>query len=157
MQALRKIQGLAAPITCAAIAWTATTFFALESAATETGHLGGGDAWSYSGEVVFRPGSGTCTRIPCGRYCENDYCAHGTGHLGTDGSWWYDGTFVDGRMEGIGRYENDFYFYKGGFKDNQFDGKGTLTCLVNGPVFWGGFVNGTLNGRPVGWEGPCGD
>ena len=60
-------------------------------------------------------------------------------------------------MEGIGRYENDFYFYKGGFKNNQFDGESILTCLVNGPVFRGIFVNGTLNGEFVSWKGPCGD
>ena len=82
-------------------------------------------------------------------------CAHGTGHLGTDGSWWYDGSFVHGQMEGHGRYENDFYVYEGEFKNNQFDGKGVLTCLVSGPAYRGVFVNGSLNGKPVGWQGPC--
>jgi hypothetical protein len=151
-----KLNLLSAPL-LAPLASALLMSFAFESAATETRHLGGGDAWSYSGEVVLRPGSGTCTRIPCGRYCEKNYCAQGAGHLGTDGSWWYDGTFVDGRMEGIGRYENDFYFYKGGFKNNQFDGEGILTCLINGPVFRGIFVHGSLNGESVSWEGPCGD
>ena len=75
--------------------------------------------------------------------------------LGTDGSWWYDGSFVDGQMEGHGRYENDFYVYEGEFKNNQFDGNGVLTCLVNGPAYRGVFVNGSLNGKTVGWQGPC--
>ena len=158
MHAVRTKVGLRPSPFLAPLTWAIFMSFAFESAATETRHLGGGDAWSYSGEVVLKPGSGKgCTRIPCGQYCQNDYCAHGTGHLGTDGSWWYDGTFVDGRMEGIGRYENDFYFYKGGFKNNQFDGESILTCLVNGPVFRGIFVNGTLNGEFVSWKGPCGD
>lgn len=170
MRAAAKRPGFTASLAGAALICGAIVAF--EYAATEAWAIGGGDAWSYSGEVVFRPGAGTCTSIPCSRYCEDSYCAHGTGHLGTDGSWWYDGTFVDGRMEGIGRLENDFYVYEGGFKNNEFDGPGTLTCL-SGPRYEGAFAAGKLIGEfrlpgsqnvvktrlppgaRVGWEGPC--
>jgi hypothetical protein len=133
--------------------------------------IGGGDAWSYEGEVIVAGGQ-TCTHIPCNFYCEKGVCAHGTGHLGTDGSWWYDGTFVGGQMEGFGRYENDFYVYEGGFESNKFHGQGKLSCHL-GPLYEGNFDKGNLvrefriagspktvktrilPGQPVGWIGPC--
>lgn len=132
-------------------------------------NIGGGDAWSYTGEGIG-PSAVTCSFIPCRVYCGRGFCAHGKGHLGTDGSWWYSGDFVQGRMEGQGRYENDFYVYVGGFKNNVFDGKGQLDCLA-GPHYLGEFSEGRLvspfesaglpaetrikPGEPVGWVGPC--
>src|SRR5690242_9346045 len=101
--------------------------------------------------------------------CRLGYCAHGTGHLEADGGWWYDGTFVDGMMDGRGRYENDFYIHTGGFKNNEFDGKGGLKCL-DGPWYETRFSEGSLielrssnypvetrikPGQRVGWQGPC--
>src|SRR5262245_62080632 len=115
--------------------------------------IGGGDAWSYEGEVIVAGGQ-TCTHIPCNFYCARGVCAHGKGHLGTDGSWWYDGTFVGGQMEGFGRLENDFYVYQGGFKRNKFDGDGVLTCH-GGATYRGHFIAGTLSGKAIGWKEPC--
>jgi hypothetical protein len=131
--------------------------------------IGGGDAWSYVGEGIS-PSPLTCSHIPCRFYCGSGYCAHGRGHLGTDGSWWYDGDFVRGQMEGRGRYENDFYVYTGGFKGNEFDGKGQIACLT-GPYYLGEFADGRLVGQLlsagrsvetriktgdlVDWIGPC--
>ena len=75
-------------------------------------------------------------------------------------------------MEGFGRYENDFYIYEGGFRSNEFHGKGKLHCLLGSP-YEGDFDKGKLvgefritggpktvktrilPGQPVGWIGPC--
>jgi hypothetical protein len=164
----------AACVALLVMAWTAALCFAFEPKTAETRRLSTNDSWQYEGEVELRPGyGGNCYSPPvCLEYCSAGYCPHGFGHLGTDASWSYDGTFVHGRIEGVGVYENDFYRYVGGFKAGLFDGHGVLTC-GSGGRFEGTFVHGYMRrqfniGPPdehgtgqvfsdtwVGWEGPC--
>ncbi len=120
----------------------------------ETMRLSFRDAWSYKGEV--RPGAGartSCAHAGC-PYCDSGYCAHGNGSLDHDGSWAYQGTFVDGVLHGRGHLSNDYYEYVGGFDRGEYHGPGSLTCL-DGKRFEGNFERGRLNGRIVGWVGPC--
>jgi hypothetical protein len=134
---------------------------------------GGGDSWSYEGEVEAKPAAtAACMNTPnCSQYCDAHYCAHGSGSLGTDGGLVYKGSFVHGRFEGFGHYETDFYDYDGEFKQGKFDGHGVLTCLRGGyydGTFVAGAIPGPLTdeyrgikrleqlvGKPVGWVGPC--
>ncbi len=124
----------------------------------ETMRLSFRDAWHYQGEVRSDSGARTPCVYPGCPYCSSGYCAHGNGSLGHDGSWGYQGSFVDGIMHGRGRLSNDFYEYVGGFDRGEYHGLGVLTCgggSGDGKRFEGIFERGRLNGRTVGWVGPC--
>ena len=62
IHAVRTKVGLRPSPFLAPLTWAIFMSFAFESAATETRHLGGGDAWSYSGEVMLKQALGKVAR-----------------------------------------------------------------------------------------------
>lgn len=61
----------------------------------------------------------------------------------------YTGERIDGKKQGIGKYEwNDGSIYEGEFSDDKINGKGKLTLLENG-VYEGTFINGKKSGQGI--------
>jgi hypothetical protein len=57
----------------------------------------------------------------------------------------WEGTFVDGRLEGMGKSKGPQGTYEGEFKSWRFHGRGVLR-LPNGDVYEGAFANGMYEG-----------
>lgn len=60
----------------------------------------------------------------------------------------YEGNFVDGQLQGEGKYwsSDGTKTYAGAFKDGKFQGKGTLS-MKDGSKYTGDFVNGLFEGK----------
>jgi hypothetical protein len=73
---------------------------------------------------------------------------HGHGMFNNEPNGVFEGEFIDGVMNGTGKYSKGSERYAGEFKNGLFHGHG-MYCYSNGDRYEGGFTNGKKDGKGV--------